>query len=159
MVGRMIVHANSRKTGIGAALWLCSGVAFSQLNDPTRPPAGFVDEVGPVGAAAAAATAASEIKADQGAAAGPFTLQSVVLSKQGRSVAIIGGHYVPLGAKHAGYELQSVTQDSATLVRGKDKKVLKLTPLVEKREPGSRPERDASRRPAVAKQKKPGSPS
>lgn len=117
---------------------MAAGGALAQtaLPDPTRPPAGFVDELPragapgvtnePAGAVQARGAAVDAAEASRG-------LQSVLIPRHGKPVAIIDGKYVPLGERHDGYELVAVGESEVVLARGKVRKVLKLTPRAEKK--------------------------
>ncbi|MEW6371672.1 MAG: hypothetical protein AB1584_12105 [Pseudomonadota bacterium] len=94
----------------------CLPAAAQALRDPTRPPAAMLQ--GPGGRAAlAAAPASSEPK-----------LQSVLISRQpgGRHVAVIDGETVRLGEMVRGMRVTRMTANEVELVRGRERRVLKL---------------------------------
>ena len=124
----------SNATLLASSLLFCVSAAVAQvLPDPTRPPAGFVDPdearnggggkplVGAIGAADPAESG--------------LVLQSVVLPKHGKPVAVISGHYLPLGARIDQWELGKVSEQEVLLVNGTERKVLKLTPQAKKTAP------------------------
>jgi len=117
-----------------AVLFGLCGSAMSMaetLPDPTRPPPGFVDSIAQGGAADRAAVPLSTSETEAAASVGPL-LQSVVLPKRGRPIAIISGKYVPLGERYAGMELVSVSEQEVVLASGSVRRVLKLTPAARK---------------------------
>lgn len=133
-----------KRIGLAGALLLACAVVRAEsapLPDPTRPPAGFLEESpkggAPGGAAegAVAARQAAEPAAERPAAG----LQSVLIPRQGKPVAIIGGRYVPLGERWEGWELVEVHEAGVVLARGRERKVLRLTPAAEKKNPGTAP--------------------
>jgi len=87
--------------------------AAQALRDPTRPPAALVAG----GAAARAVTAPS----------GP-QLQSILIGRQpgGRHVAVIDGETVRLGDSYKGARVTRMTPNEVELVRGNERRVLKL---------------------------------
>jgi MSHA biogenesis protein MshK len=91
--------------------------AAQALRDPTRPPAAML----PGGAGARAAGPV--------AAPGP-RLQSVLIAPQpgGRHVAVIDGETVRLGEMYRGARVTRMTPDEVELVRGRERRVLKLNP-------------------------------
>ena len=106
-----------------------AGVVSAQaLPDPTRPPNGFVD---PADLKGGPAPGASPLP---GATDKPpeMVLQSVLLPKKGKPVAVISGAYLPLGGKLEGWELKSVHENEVVLEQGKERRVLRLTPQVRK---------------------------
>jgi hypothetical protein len=131
-------HNLQKKRVIAALLvwlpWAGAAADPAVLPDPTRPPAGFVDELPKTGAgagdAAGAAPGRPAVPADEAANPG---LQSVLIPRQGRPVAIIGGQYVPLGERYGDWELIAVAESEVVLARGKQRKVMKLTPRAEKK--------------------------
>lgn len=111
-------------------LFLAPQVHGQSLPDPTRPPAGFVDaqDVKAGGDAVRGVDGAGAGKPD-----GPsLELQSVLLPQNGRPVAVISGHYLPLGGRLGQWELKSVSELEVVLGQGKERRVLKLTPQVRK---------------------------
>jgi MSHA biogenesis protein MshK len=89
-------------------------VAGSGLADPTRPPVAVTAE-----------------PAAEGEAAGPV-LQSVMIPKKGKPVAMIGGQQVMLGGKYGDSRLTALSEREAVLT-GPDGTVrLFLTPGIEK---------------------------
>lgn len=101
------------------------------LPDPTRPPAGFVDPADVRAGGAGGPDAAGDSNGVPAASPG-LVLQSVLLPRHGRPVAVISGHYLPLGARIEQWELKSVSEREAVLVQGGQRRVLKLTPQVSK---------------------------
>jgi MSHA biogenesis protein MshK len=118
-----------RRKGIarsaGAALVLvalagCASAALAQvMNDPTRPPSGFM-------------TGESEAATDTG---GAIMLQTVMISPTHKA-AIINGVLVRLGEKYGDAVLVGVAENEVVLKSGGAQQVLKLHPGVEKREIG-----------------------
>ncbi len=100
-------------------LMLVPAAAAQGLADPTRPPVGM------------AATA--DVTADAG---GPV-LQSVMLA-QGRKVAVISGEMVALGGRYGSSRLVKLTETEAVLKNGGEITVLRMYPLVDKREVGTK---------------------
>lgn len=92
----------------------CLPAAAQALRDPTRPPAPLI----PGGAGARAAAPASS---------GP-RLQSVLIARQpgGRHVAVIDGETVRLGDSYKGARVARMTPNEVELVRGSERRVLKL---------------------------------
>lgn len=97
-------------------LLLAAATALAQveLADPTRPPAGLVAEA-----------ASSE------AASGPV-LQSVLIPRKGRAVAVIGGQQVYLGEMYGESRLIKLTEREAVLEGPSGVERLMLTPGIEK---------------------------
>lgn len=91
--------------------------AYSQTNDPTRPPAAWMS--------------ADEGGADTQAATG-MRLQSVLHRPGGRSVAIIGGKTVAIGEQIGGARLVRLNEREAVLQGADGVTHLYLTPDVEK---------------------------
>lgn len=89
-------------------------LAQSELADPTRPPVGLV---------------ADESLAE--AAGGPV-LQSVLIPKKGRAVAVIGGQQVYLGEMYGESRLIKLTEREAVLEGPSGIERLLLTPGIEK---------------------------
>jgi MSHA biogenesis protein MshK len=142
------------KTVAALAAWTSCTGTFAQsagLPDPTRPPPGFVGEVPAAGGVAGDASAGVAVRgasaSDESAQAG---LQSVLIPRRGKPVAIIGGKYVPLGERYGEYELVAVSESEVVLARGKERKVMKLTPGAEKKVARANPgdDRKAQVRPA-----------
>lgn len=107
---------------------LASGLVAAQgLPDPTKPPTGFVDaaDLKPGQTTGALGNGAANESAT-------LVLQSVLLPKNGKPVAIISGKYLPVGASTDGWELRSVSESEVVLVQGATKQILRLTPLVTK---------------------------
>ena len=104
------------------------------MPDPTRPPAGFVDQLSGAapGARSAGAISVGAVAGEAADAEANSGLQSVLIPKHGKPVAIIGGKYVPLGERYGDFELVAVGESQVVLARGKERKVLKLTPRAEK---------------------------
>lgn len=152
MAGRLILQKTARAAAVACAFGLASPAGAQSLPDPTRPPNGFVETLGS-GTGGTAAPPNEPGLAEAAAPSGP-QLQSVLLPQNGRPVAIISGKYVPQGERFGGMELISVTQQEVVLAAGKNRRVLKLTPGVEKTVPvGTRLMRpEARRKAAVGKQ-------
>jgi len=96
------------------AILLAAATAQAELPDPTRPPAGLVAE-----------EASSEM------AAGPV-LQSVLIPKKGRAVAVIGGKQVYLGDMYGESRLTKLSEREAVLEGPSGVERLLLTPGIEK---------------------------
>ncbi len=103
--------------------WVCSllGLLLSVpvsaqtvLADPTRPPAGL-----------------SSSDPDAAGVSEPI-LQSVVIPKKGRPVAIIGGQQVRLGEMYGESRLIRLTEKEAVLENASGRERLMLTPGIEK---------------------------
>ena len=90
---------------------------MANIADPTRPPAGFL--VGEANAEAAEAVT------------GPV-LQSVLIPKKGRAVALIGGQQVYLGEMYGESRLIKLSEREAVLEGPGGVERLMLTPGVEK---------------------------
>lgn len=88
--------------------------AQTPLADPTRPPAGFSEEAMP------------------GEAAGGRVLQSVLIPRQGRPLAVIDGQQVRLGQRYGDARLVRVSEREAVLEGPQGIERLQLTPGVEK---------------------------
>ena len=114
-------------------LWPAVVIAQASLPDPTRPPPGFVDELPPTGGAAPIAENTNARSAGAPADRPSSGLQSVMIPRQGKPVAIIDGKYVPLGERHGEWELVAVAETEVVLAKGKERKVLRLTPAAEKK--------------------------
>lgn len=95
--------------GLAPAFVLAQGA----LADPTRPPAG-VESAGP------------------GSDGGGSLLQSVLIPKKGRPVAVIGGQTVKLGEKYGDSTLIKVSEREVVLEGADGVERLLLTPAVEK---------------------------
>ena len=100
--------------GLALAAACCLPAAAQALRDPTRPPAFLV----PGGAGARAASPVSS---------GP-QLQSILIARQpgGRHVAVIDGETVRLGDSYKGARVARMTPNEVELVRGSERRVLKL---------------------------------
>jgi len=100
--------------GLALAVACCLPAAAQALRDPTRPPAFLV----PGGAGARAASPVSS---------GP-QLQSILIARQpgGRHVAVIDGETVRLGDSYKGARVARMTPNEVELVRGSERRVLKL---------------------------------
>ena len=85
----------------------------AMLVDPTRPPAG-VDRGAPL------------------AEVGVSPLQSVLILKKGRPLAVIGGQTVPLGGKYGDSTLTAINEREVVLEGPDGVERLRLTPAVEK---------------------------
>ena len=89
-------------------------IAQSELADPTRPPAELLTD-----------------EAVPGDGAGPV-LQSVLIPKKGRAVAVIGGEQVRLGEMYGDSRLIKLTEREAVLEGPSGVERLMLTPGIEK---------------------------
>ena len=89
-------------------------VARAQIVDPTRPPGGIAETAG-----------------DAGAATGPV-LQSVLIPKKGKPLAIISGQQVGLGERYGESRLVKLAEGEALLDGPSGIERLRLTPDVEK---------------------------
>ena len=105
-----------KRAGIVSLLLLacCLPAAAQALRDPTRPPASMME-----GGASARFTPAAR--------SAP-RLQSVLISRQpgGRHVAVIDGETVRLGETYRGARVARMTANEVELVRGRERRVLKL---------------------------------
>ena len=88
--------------------------ARAQLADPTRPPAGVLETAG-----------------EAGAPAGPV-LQSVLIPKNGKPLAVIDGQLVRLGERYGESRLVKLSEREAVLDGPAGIERLRLTPDVEK---------------------------
>ena len=88
--------------------------AQTLLSDPTRPPAGF-----------------SAPEADGGGSSGPV-LQSVIVPKKGKPIAVIGGQQVKLGELYGDSRLIKLSEREAVLEGPGGIERLMLTPGIEK---------------------------
>ncbi len=96
-----------------AALLLFGADAGAQiLNDPTRPPAGI-----------------DAPEAAESAAAGSPVLQSVKISRSGRT-AIISGETVELGAKYRESRVIGITENEVVLRSANGTEILRMYPEV-----------------------------
>lgn len=107
-----------RRAPLLVLLCCCGTPALAQgaLADPTQPPAGLV-AVDPAAPDALAAP----------------VLQSVMLPRQGKPMALIGGHQVPLGGKYGDARLVALSEREAVLEGPAGTERLRLTPDAEKR--------------------------
>lgn len=113
MAGRM-KRASAFGALAAAALLLFGVDAGAQiLNDPTRPPAGI-----------------EAPEAAEGAAAGGPVLQSVKISRSGRT-AIISGETVELGAKYRESRVIGITENEVVLRSANGTETLRMYPAVE----------------------------
>lgn len=102
-----------KRSLVFSTLFLAIVPAMAQMADPTRPPAGVtevpssVEAIGPV-------------------------LQSVVIPKKGRPVAVIGGQQVRLGEMYGESRLIKLSEREAVLKSDAGIERLMLTPGVEK---------------------------
>lgn len=110
-----------RMQALCLALLSASAVA-EPMADPTQPPAAFAAPAAPGTAGVTAA-----------AADGGFRLQSVLLPKHGKPLAVIGGKTVRLGEKFGDSRLIRVTEREAVLNGPQGIQRLFLTPEAEKR--------------------------
>lgn len=104
------------RTSLLALACLFSAGAQAQasgLADPTRPPPG-VDGGAPL------------------VETGSSLLQSVLIPKKGRPVAVIGGQAVPLGGKYGDSTLVAINEREVVLDGPDGVERLRLTPAVEK---------------------------
>ena len=110
-----MAHRLARLVAIPMLL-LAGATAFAQadLADPTRPPAGLVAE----------ATSSEAVT-------GPV-LQSVLIPRKGRAVAVIGGQPVRLGEMYGESRLIKLTEREAVLEGPSGVERLLLTPGIEK---------------------------
>lgn len=120
-----------RRVAAWGALLVAPAVAAQGLPDPMRPPAGFVD---PADTAGSPAPRAADPAPEAAPARPGLSLQSVLLPRDGRPVAVISGEYVPLGAEVNGWELVRVAEREVVIERAGVKRTLALTPLVTKTE-------------------------
>ena len=88
--------------------------AQALLSDPTRPPAGI-----------------SSPEADAGGVTGPV-LQSVMIPKKGKPIAVIGGQQVKLGELYGDSRLIKLSEREAVLEGPGGIERLMLTPGIEK---------------------------
>lgn len=131
MAGRLTLQKFARAAAVAGVVGLASPVGAQSLPDPTRPPHGFIEALGSGGSGETARAPTAPGSTAAAAPSGP-QLQSVLLPQNGRPVAIISGQYVPQGERFGGMELISVTQQEVVLAAGKNRRVLKLTPGIEK---------------------------
>ena len=96
-------------------------LAQTALADPTRPPSGI-----------------SAMIADSMEVTGPV-LQSVIIPKKGRPVAVIGGQQVRLGEMYGESRLIRLTEREAVLESAAGTERLMLTPGIEKTNLVSKP--------------------
>ena len=110
-----MAHRLARLVAIPMLL-LAGATAFAQadLADPTRPPAGLVAE----------ATSSEAVT-------GPV-LQSVLIPRKGRAMAVIGGQPVRLGEMYGESRLIKLTEREAVLEGPSGVERLLLTPGIEK---------------------------
>lgn len=110
-----MAHRLARLVAIPMLL-LAGATAFAQadLADPTRPPAGLVAE----------ATSSEAVT-------GPV-LQSVLIPRKGRAMAVIGGQPVRLGEMYGESRLIKLTEREAVLEGPNGVERLMLTPGIEK---------------------------
>ncbi|MCC2955380.1 hypothetical protein LK542_07115 [Massilia sp. IC2-477] len=98
-----------------AALMLASlashGAGAQALLDPTRPPASLGARLDGVAAGD-----------------GQPRLQSVLIGRGGRQVAVIDGEMVRVGDSYKGARVARMTQTAVELVRGSERQVLRLEP-------------------------------
>jgi len=99
---------------IGGAVGAPNAAAQAVLPDPTRPPAAFVGG------------------ADEAAVASGPRLQSVLLPKAGKPVAVISGQRVTLGGMLGARRLVALSENEAVLKGPDGVERLRLTPDVEK---------------------------
>lgn len=97
-----------------AAVCTVGAAAQSALPDPTRPPAAFVSG------------------ADEAAVESGPRLQSVLMPKAGKPVAVISGQRVTLGGTLGGRRLVALSENEAVLKGPDGIERLRLTPDVEK---------------------------
>lgn len=99
-------------------LAMLAGPAFSQVADPTEPPAIVRRAMERPGATAGAEP--------EPVVAGP-RLQSVLISSK-RRIAVIDGETVRVGQRHRGAVVASIEPTRVVLMRGKSREILKLYP-------------------------------
>jgi len=100
--------------GIALLSTVATAWAQAELADPTRPPAGLVAE----------ATSSEAVT-------GPV-LQSVLIPRKGRAMAVIGGQPVRLGEMYGESRLIKLTEREAVLEGPSGVERLLLTPGIEK---------------------------
>lgn len=100
---------------LAAVLTAPSAMAQTALADPTRPPASI--------------SVAEAV--DTGQTVGPV-LQSVILPKKGRGIAVIGGQQVKLGERYGESRLIKLSEKEAVLEGPAGVEHLLLTPGIEK---------------------------
>ena len=101
---------------MAVAVLVAAGECLAQgsLVDPTRPPSGVVNDFAPVGENM-----------------GPV-LQSVLMPKKGKPVAVIGGQQIRLGEKYGESRLVRLSEREAVLEGPDGVERLQLTPGIEK---------------------------
>lgn len=111
---------SSPRTELLAAVAICVfasvSIAAEPLRDPTQPPPGYID-----------APASTEGEGDTGP-----VLQSVILRKGHKPIAIIGGERVELGGRYGESRLVQVRENGVVLAGPGGRETLRLTPAVEK---------------------------
>ena len=108
-------------------LMCCIGNVRAQpMPDPTRPATLAPDNAAGVGAGAQADAPLGQ-------------LQSVLIGRSGRRVAVISGQTLRVGDKFAGAVLLAVSENSVQLKKGSKVSVLKLFPAPLERPPGAVP--------------------
>jgi hypothetical protein len=111
-------HDTGKRAGhwgvlLAASLFSMGGSVFADqgVTDPMRPPAAFASQAG------------------EGPKSG---LQSVFISGEYRA-ALIDGHLVEQGHKYGDATVARVTESEVTLVQGRETRVLRLFPGVDKK--------------------------
>ena len=108
----------------GLLLLCCTGnLQAQQLADPTRP--------------ATAPPAAPGIATAQGGATALGQLQSVLIGRSGRRVAVISGETLRVGDKFRGAMLVGITENAVQLKKGSKMHVLTLFPTPLARRPNA----------------------
>jgi len=102
---------------LAAALMLAAGAALAQVvNDPMRPPSGYLERDA----------------APDAASGRPFVLQSVKISRSER-IAIVSGETVRQGDKLGSATVVKIADGEIVLKDGDTEQVLKLFPEIDKR--------------------------
>lgn len=100
---------------IALALGAAPALAADPLPDPTRPPSGWLS---------------GDPSAD--AAAGGRRVQTVILPKRGKPVAVIGGQQVALGEKYGDATVVRITENEVVLESAAGRETLKVNLDAEK---------------------------
>ena len=121
---RILPTAVAAAAVVAASLAVSSDrvMAQSSLSDPTRPPAALEEPA-----------AAAETKPGKGVGVVPQSgLQTVIMRKGHKPVAVINGETVELGGKLGEATLVRLSEREAVLQGPQGKEVLRLTPNAEK---------------------------
>jgi len=105
-------------------LLLVAGLAPAQVPDPTRPPL--------------SSGAPGSPDAGGAGTAGGEGVHTVILRRNGKSGAVVGGQYVEVGGKLGDKRVIGITETQVVLQGGGGREVIKLTPTIEKT-PATRP--------------------